>query len=308
MDNKKYIKNGFYSLDKLTLEFMMRTDDAQLIMDRLEREPNAAHRTSNRMAVCFHNFYIDLPDKNSFYVGFEPNWIPNDKHAKTGRIEFNPSKVGHYKEFQEILKWIVVRSGTNVSPIRFDLAIDMSVGMEKCYLYKDKRTFKSYVNSAADRTESLGKHNSHGAVKLYNKALERGLKDLDLTRLELTIEYAQKGIQDVKSILPNIYVMDDYQLPVNLNGTDKVLLIAVMNEPNLLSELPHTKKKKIKAYLADMLLEHELNEEYYTSILHQIDRYVNYGLNKGPNVVPNIGPNAIPIIGPSVGQKASIVS
>lgn len=271
------MKNEKYSLDKLVLEFVIRTEDAQLIMDRLEREPNAAYRQSKKMAVCFHNFYIDLPDDNSFYVGFEPNWIGYDKYSKTGRLEFNPSKVGKYKEFQEVLKWVVLHSGTNVSPIRFDLAIDIPIARERMYLMKDQRTYKEYSNSKSDRTQSLGKHNSHGAVKLYNKALERGLKGVDLTRLELTIDYKSRALEGLKSIVPKIYLLDDYQMPVGLNGTDKVLLIAILNEPELVNELPHTKKKKIKAYLADMLLEYEINELHYNTILQQIDDYVNYG-------------------------------
>ena len=37
-------------------------------------------------------------------------------------------------------------------------------------------------------TEYLGVRSSHGQVKLYNKALERGLES-DLTRLEITVDY-----------------------------------------------------------------------------------------------------------------------
>lgn len=289
MNKEKYLKDAIYGLDKLTIEFMLRIDDAQLIMDRLEYEPSCKPVKSNRRSACYHGFHYDLPDNNSFYIGFEPNWLPFDKHAKTGRIEFNPAKVSEYKEFQQVLTWIAIRAGSNIKAVRFDLSIDIPVSRDRVYLLKDKRTYQEYSNSTIDRTQYLGKRNSHGFIKVYNKALELKLENMDLTRIELTISNDTRSLEDVKSILPTIYILDDLQYSMDLTDTDSVLLRAVLRDMEELQRLSRRKREKIEAYLACMLLDLSINEIRYNSILHQIDDYVNYGLLEVPNMVPSKG-------------------
>ena len=68
------------------------------------------------------------------------------------------------------------------------MAIDIPVARSRLRLVKDQRKYTLMKYSNENMTEYLGVRSSHGQVKLYNKALERGLES-DLTRLEITVDY-----------------------------------------------------------------------------------------------------------------------
>ena len=66
-------------------------------------------------------------------------------------------------------------------------------------------------------TEYLGVRSSHGQVKLYNKALERGLES-DLTRLEITVDYERCSWGEFQRLFP-VVLDNGSQLPDDLTGT-----------------------------------------------------------------------------------------
>jgi len=262
-------------LDKLTLDFEMSKKDAQCLMDLYSRRVNFSQWESRKISVCRYNYSIECEDEKSFYIGFSPNWLKHDSYAVRGRVEFNPNKMlddliflNTYME----LKSKVPKCFLKV--IKFDLAIDLPVSRDKVQLVKDKRTYEEYCNSSSDRTQYLGTRNSHGRVKVYNKSLESKL-NIDLTRVELTIDYNKRSIDEVKKMLPSLYVLDSFQIPLNINGTDKLLLIAILSDIALIKELPHTKRAKIKAYLADMQLNLSLDINKYNKVLANIQEYIN---------------------------------
>ena len=74
MIKERVLKNSIYTLDKLTLQFIMRTQDAQFLMDKFSYDTTINSRTSNKKTGCHYNYYIDLEGNNSFWIGFEPNW------------------------------------------------------------------------------------------------------------------------------------------------------------------------------------------------------------------------------------------
>lgn len=274
---EKILNDSIYTLDKLVLEFSLRTENAQKLMDKLSGMLSVTSRINNKRSVCRYAYYIDLDEKNSFYIGFEPNWKPFDGHVKYGRIEFNPTKVCDYLEFQSIYQELIsyIAPGC-ITPIRFDLAIDMPVSRDKVYMLKDNRTYEEYSNSTNDRTQYLGKRNNHGRVKIYNKALELKLENIDLTRLEVTIDYQERSLNDVQKLIPDMYIMDSFQFPLGINGTDKLLIIAVMTDFQLIKELPHVKRKKIEGYLQHTLLSLNLDSAKYNHVIDYIDSFIKF--------------------------------
>ena len=266
--------NTVYSLDKLILEFEMRGENAQRLMDVYSFNPHVESWCSNKLSVCRYNYRFKLKDGNSFYVGFSPNWKKVNRYTTCGRIEFNPSKVCLDSEFRflygQLLTFI---PRFRLRPIRFDLAIDLPVARDKVHLIKDKRLYEERCYSVCHRTQYLGVRNNHGRVKVYNKALEQQL-DIDLTRIEITIDWDKSTYGEVEKILPSFYILDSFQFSMGLSGTDKVILVAVMNDMALLNGLSRRKKEKIKSYLREIEYSLTLDYEKYNNVLQQIRKII----------------------------------
>ena len=274
----KILTNAIYSLDKLILEFEMSGENAQRLMDvySFNSKPYTHVESwfSNKLSVCRYNYRFLLKDGNSFYIGFCPNWRKSNRYTTYGRIEFNPSKVCLDSEFMflygQLLSFI---PRFRLRPVRFDLAIDLPVARDKVYLLKDRRLYEEYSYSAINKTQYLGVRNNHGRVKVYNKALEQKL-DIDLTRIEVTIDWEKSTYGEVEKILPNLYILDNFQFSMGLSGTDKVILVAVMSDMTLLSELGRTKKEKIKSYLREIEYNLTLDYDKYNNVLQQIKKII----------------------------------
>ena len=259
----------------LTIKFILTTSDAQYLMDKYSMSSNITQWQSSKLSTCRYNYSIECHHNNSFYIGFVPNWKREEHGFVNGRIEFNPNKLDDDSIFDSMYHEIVslVPSGF-LQPVKFDLAIDIPVSRSKVYLIKDKRTYEEYSNSNSDRTQYLGKRNAHGRVKVYNKALEQKL-DIDLTRIELTIDYDKCSINEVKKILPKLYLLDSFQFPLDIAGTDKVILIAILSDLSLMNELGRKKRDKIKSYLLDMQLNLSLDIDKYNRVIEIIQEYIH---------------------------------
>ena len=64
----KILTDTLYSLDKLVLEFEIRKEDAQRLMDLYSVKPNVEQWVSNKLSVCRYNYLVALNDGNSFYI------------------------------------------------------------------------------------------------------------------------------------------------------------------------------------------------------------------------------------------------
>lgn len=95
-----------------------------------------------------------------------------------------------------------------------------------------------------------------------------------MTRIEITIDYDKSTYGEVEKILPRLYILDSFQFPIGLSGTDKVILVAIMNDMSLLNELGRTKKEKIKSYLKEIEYNLALDYEKYDNVLQQIGKLI----------------------------------
>ena len=140
--------------------------------------------------------------------------------------------------------------------MRWDLAYDVPLAREKLRVEKDRRHYK--LEQGAALTEYLGVRNTAGYVKVYDKAAELGIEDLELTRVELTCD-GRWTLDQIAEHWPTVYgVRSSYD---GLNNTNKLLVGLLADkvraggtvEPELKTLNKRTRQKVRKA-LEDMEL------------------------------------------------------
>lgn len=272
---ERIFDNNIYSLDMLRINFYISVDDVQRYLDSVQYDIRFTYREMFGVSAYRHNFTIECDNGHTFWVGFCVNSEKNTNRFRTCTIEFNPCKVGC--ELLLVNTYMKLRSLSKVAPMvkRFDLAIDIPVDRDRCYLIKDKRTYQEYRNSNTDLTQYLGHRSSGGFVKLYNKAKELGLGEYGLTRFELTIDWEFSRYAMASAFMPTVYVFDDWQLDVDIKDTDKVLLLACLSNMEYIDMLGRDKKKKIRDIIGSHALTLTLDESEYNNILSQINDWVN---------------------------------
>jgi len=191
---------------------------------------------------------------SSFTLGLGFNG-PNKIQQGQCFIEFNPNKTLSNNYISPFLDYIKVHSDLSIS--RFDVAIDIPYSKEFCVLTKDIRSYSKLYriennnSNMKDCTEYLGKRNTNGFVKLYNKQIESKLK-YQLTRLEITLD--KIDYDNFIKHLPFVYFPKNismYDLN-SLNDTEKVLLILLSENSNCnqyLKMLGRVMQDKIKKIL-----------------------------------------------------------
>ena len=95
-----------------------------------------------------------------------------------------------------------------------------------------------------------------------------------MTRIEITIDWDKSTYGEVEKILPKLYILDSFQFSMDLRGTNKVILVAVMNDITLLNELGRYKRETIKSYLREIEYSLTLDYEKYNNVLHQIKKII----------------------------------
>ena len=124
----------------------------------------------------------------------------------------------------------------------------------------------------------MRKRNSNGHLKIYNKKNESNL-DYECTRYEITLKI-DMDLRFIESYIPDIGLFPDIILMgtdkqmnfIELNGTEKVLLDACIDNPNYIKELPRKNRKKIEGYMETLVQKIEF-ENCKNKIKFVIDEY-----------------------------------
>lgn len=268
---KEILNKKVCSIDKVRIEFKMDLGFIQALMYEFGNANDVGCSTNFKMSTCHFMYHINLPDDNSFMVGFCPNWIKDKKAQEThGIIEFNPNKVKKYQRFKDIFNSLLVNS-QKWDIKRYDLACDIPVKRSRIYTFKDQRKYCMIQNSLDDKTEYLGNRNHHGFVKIYNKTLESKL-DYILTRIELTLNYGV-GLDEINSLMPKIFICDDMQFNFKITDTDMVLCVACLDNPNYLNMLGRRKKEKISSLLSSLAHDFTVSDFDYMLMLSDLACY-----------------------------------
>lgn len=234
------------------------------VMEQLKYNSNVTYRHMTRFDAYRHNFsfkdYNAFGEECGFWVGIEHNSLAKDSgaYAKVDvTLEYNPNKcLG-----SPLLEFVVnsfFKDNCKVEVKSFDLAIDLPFNIT-CIkpVLKGNRSYRPQFYGGDNQTHYIGSRGSDGAIKIYNKARESGLKGVQLTRYEITIKpnVTIDNMVGLYGVNPGMFiglnVVDMFQFDFRLSGTDKVLLLACMEHPEYLKELSRDKHKKIKQLLAE---------------------------------------------------------
>lgn len=268
-----------YTLDNLVVLMRVRRETVDRLCRSLEFGACVEYGTLERdwmgysPGQCRYNYTIRIDEGASYYLGVQPNADKPSEYWVTVRLDFNPAKVGQYVEF-DALYYVLIVNCRWLDFKRFDVAVDYEVPRERVKLIKDKRKYTCYELSEVNKTEYLGNRSTHGQVKLYNKQLESKLT-YALTRLEITVDYAESSWQEFKRLWPRVFALPDVIDADGMGGTDYVLLLACADNPEYLMHLPFRRRKKIAQLLESTAQFLRPDEISYKLILSQILEYGN---------------------------------
>lgn len=270
-----------YTLDKLVVMLRTRYDAISHVFDVLDGASGEYGLIKKQWlgylpSTMHYNYSVELDCGESYYIGWGVYGAAPSQHWITVKLEFNPAKVGRELQFTELYNYLMYHT-KYIDFRRFDVAIDIPLPRSRFRLLKDQRKYALIEYSAENKTEYLGVRSSHGQVKLYNKQLESKLP-YPLTRLEITMDYEKSSWIEFQRVFPDVLtVPPEGVFDLDVTGTDKVLLVACMEHPDLLMELPQIKRKKIRTLLATtsepMINPSEID---YKVILQQILEYGKY--------------------------------
>lgn len=231
------------------------------------------HWDSFKIGSFKEQFSIRFQDGNSFWVGV----VLNGRKPEWGRVrlDFNPNKVASHSVFQMVLRQCV----SSTRPMsrktrRYDLAVDIPVLRQDAFLVKDSRAYIERRHGQ-EWTQYLGaKSSTVGRVKLYNKAVEAGLK-YPLTRLEMTLDPATPY---ERVNFPTVYYLDALQMSFSsykATETERFIINALIQGCGTMDQLGRRTWEKIKVLMADHMKKVEISRESYEQMLRQVKGYTS---------------------------------
>lgn len=275
--NPVYSENLVLSIDNVVLDFYnMRaavTEQLVILIDNLAVQYGVEiiRWTSFKPGTYSEQTSIKQKDGTSFWIGVGLNG------KKTAwdrcRVEFNPNKVGSTLAFARVLKYLCSRTFVSQRKVaRFDLAIDIPVVREQCFLVKDRRLYIERRHGQ-EYTQYLGAKSSKvGRVKLYNKTVESNL-DYPLTRLELTLDPAVP-FENVN--WPRVFYLDTPNIlfdKVRVTETERFIIRAIINGFGSLHDLGRKTQDKIRGILNTYIMSVDISTELYSAILTEVAEY-----------------------------------
>lgn len=273
--NKLTDNNLILSIDNVVLDFSIASPERRDLFDfkinMISKSKNISIRSwDGHGAGSFRKQYIfALPDGKSFWLG--QGLIGNGVLLDRYRLEYNPNKLADDPNLLSIREFLIRNSRSSLCRVtRFDLAIDIPVEREKCFLIKDRRMYIERRHGK-EFTQYLGsKSSTVGRVKLYNKQIEAGL-DHPLTRLELTLDPA-KSFDEIS--FPQVYYLNCKECSVKVSDTDRFILNALLQGYGALTDLGRKTRTKMQFLLNNSVCKVEIAHTSYSKVLNLVNQYV----------------------------------
>lgn len=238
-----------FSIDMIRLKTKIFVDYFQAFHDAYSLEPRFTVFYSSNVKDYRYGYSIAF-DNTSVWIGYLHNSEKVNQLSHYLVCEFNPNKI----DFRDpIFRDIILRffSG-NYQIVSFDFAVDLDVDINNVYYVRGGRHVKIFDYGGSNKTIYIGERGNR--VKIYNKAIEQGLKGRNWTRIEYSfkcnISNSFMVLSDFSlSSFPDIYVVE--QLPAIDDLTLKALFYAVMSGYPIddLSRVYRAKIKKIMSSL-----------------------------------------------------------
>lgn len=266
---------GIYTLDKLILLMRVRSSTVADLEHFFRFGVGDRYGVLEKdwlgygISAYHENFTIKCADGDkaeSWYWGVQPNRDSPNEYWTTCKLEFNPAKVGKSPQF-DAFYCRLISNCKYIDFKQFDVAIDIPYSRSSVHVLMDRRNYTMKHYGGEEFTEYLGVGHAHGNVKIYNKQIESKL-DYPLTRVELTMSYANCTYQEFKRLFPNVFVLDS--LGDDIDGTEKVLCLSCLEHPEYVKMLGRKMRKKIETLLVKASLVLKPDEIDYKDILSQI--------------------------------------
>lgn len=262
-----------WSIDRITLVGTIKTDrnpdgtirDLQSIMQALidTGKPGVEKKDNGWL----------LRDRQGEQVAFV-QYLDFDNTR--GRIDFNPNKLSDY--LQTTLKDFIDHIFADVKFSRVDVACDIfNAPDEFVRQYSVNKSVSSRVyrgKNGAMQTTYWGSPSSDEQVRLYDKANERRKKSVMLAEgistwwrfeAQLRGSTTQEWDSSVKELLS--YFTSTHFIPLDIVSSEKVMLIGLMEHPELFGTLSKATKAKYRK-LIERVVE---NDELTQAMLEQFE-------------------------------------
>lgn len=274
--NNPMIYNGLtISIDNIVLDVsIVRPELIELLELMIQNIASGSKATvvsweSRKPGTFRRQVSVRIDDDRSFWLGI--GLVGNGVLEDRCRLDFNPNKVANDANFQMIHQFLIRNSREVYRKIpRFDLAIDIPVERNRCFLVKDRRMYIERRHGS-EYTQYLGSKSSRvGRVKLYNKAIEADL-NYPLTRLELTLD----PTQDYEKVnFPMVYYIDSAENvddPVRITDTERFILNALLQGYGSLDGLGRKTRKKMEELLRYYVKKVEITKVMYQKTVEQLN-------------------------------------
>lgn len=264
MNNKKDVK---FSIDNLTIVANFKGTDIyymfySMFVKNSDNNDSVTMRTKN-----------DFFD-NSFMIK-EKVFVQIDKLSNKIRIEFNPNKINKdiVLDINFMLKFL-----TDIHFTRIDLAIDLfNYNIQDYNIIDIGNRKKAYFYSRSNQLETFysGSNKSSKYIRIYNKAREQKIDDMDWWRFELQLRdvYIDKYLNNFDNFYKDIFVFK-YDCIDKLNIDEIAMLDYLLHDISRLDKLSKNTKTKYKKYIRELEL---LSIDFFDDVLSlTLDRVANY--------------------------------
>lgn len=242
--------NFKYSVDMVRLLVKLRPGEFQTIFDYQARMPDISFYMSNR-AKDYHNNIVVKKKEYSYWMGYKHNSSTDNVDFV---LEYNPNKVHD----DELINYILSNYFNKVTcyDVKYsprvcsvDIAVDINVNILNCLVFKQTRGrymfYSGNTGRSDDYTIYIGK--GDGRVKVYNKALERGL-DYDLTRYEISLKL-DKTLQNIRMVKVDVEkspILKIIDMQLGIDAETRATINGFLQEPYLINQLSQYKRKKYR--------------------------------------------------------------
>lgn len=289
-----------WSIDRITIVGLLKkfnfdstifTEDGEIIYTKGEdftmaqAMPILAREEGAKKAGAGWNL-IDKYGENVAYVEVLP-FLDKETGREKGRIDFNPTKIQHFLkiDLKEFIKLMFDKPHFSRADVACDIT-NLPDDYVNQYRISDAISFRPFFGQSGDlETAYWGARSSERQVRLYNKRLEQTKKKEVLPenvdfwwRLELQLRRskADEWVSIVHTTLDSFY--SPRYIPLDMKATDKVMLMGLHADPQLMSQLAVRTRQKYRKMAKEVAKEDELTQHLKASFsesIEQLDKELN---------------------------------
>lgn len=258
-------KKLFFSIDRLTIIASLLDDKSFYhIYHYMQALPNCYYCTKADTSIFEYSFNIE----GLGYIQF-------DRVDKKLRVDFNPNKIS--LDGRGVLNFLLTFT-KDVHYSRLDLAIDLYNYQIFNYNIIDVGNRKSaYFYDRRGKLETLysGSNKSNKYIRIYNKAVEQKLKDVDWWRFEIQLRdlYIDKYLTEITDFYKDILVYQ-YNCVSKYSVEENAMIEYLLRDTSRFDFLSKNSRSKYKKIIRELEL---TSIDFFDSMLNiATDKVISY--------------------------------